>query len=291
MPLTWGTLPSVKTEPVKEMNVLKWNCLLRKWNVSPLLCRKFSLYNVTSKYTKFFLGGLYDWHNQCAFWSYVYVCVCVCVLLHLKWLLGLMGSGILWIILDSLVSFPLCLPLSSKLIHLVFLTSHGWWFFSWEKKLATPWRSSSDCKTDFPEARALQLPSTPWTPEPWSLFLCNKQWIQWWETAWTSDAWRPHKECTSTACQASGTQEFHIRFWKTRGLLHVSVGFLYIWISLQLMWLTFHLLKSSLRRWSEWVPNVPLQIDYLLGLQPRWTTRLLPTSGSSGPSCPRKTTK
>jgi hypothetical protein len=221
----------------------------------------------------------------------VCVCVCVCVLLHLKWLLGLMGSGILWIILDSLVSFPLCLPLSSKLIHLVFLTSHGWWFFSWEKKLATPWRSSSDCKTDFPEARALQLPSTPWTPEPWSLFLCNKQWIQWWETAWTSDAWRPHKECTSTACQASGTQEFHIRFWKTRGLLHVSVGFLYIWISLQLMWLTFHLLTSSLRRWSEWVPNVPLQIDYLLGLQPRWTTHLLPTSGSSGPSCPRKTTK
>jgi len=131
MPLTWGALPSVKTEPVKGMNFLKWNCLLRTWNMSPLLWRKFSLYNVTSKYTKFFLGGLYDWHNQCAFWSYVYVCVCV--LLHLKWLLGLMGSGVLWIILDSLVSFPLCLPLSSKLIYLVFLTSHGWWFFSWEK--------------------------------------------------------------------------------------------------------------------------------------------------------------
>lgn len=241
MPLTWGALPSVKTEPVKEMNFLKWNCLLRTWHVSPLLWRKFSLYNVTSKYTKFFLGGLYDWHNQCAFWSYVYVCVCV--LLHLKWLLGLMGSGVLWIILDSLVSFPL----SSSLLQtdlFSFLNIPWMVIFLLGKKLATPWRSSSDCKTDFPEARALQLPSTPWTPEPWSLCLCNKQWIQWWETAWTSDAWRPHKECTSSACQASGTQEFHIRFWKTHGLLH-----------------------------------------------PRWTTHLLPTSGSSGPSCPRKTTK
>ncbi len=221
-----------------------------------------------------------------------HMCMCVCVCITpsevIAWSYGK------WCLMNNLRFTCFFSSLSSSLLQtdlFGFLNIPWMVIFLLGKKLATPWRSSSDCKTDFPEARALQLPSTPWTPEPWSLCLCNKQWIQWWETAWTSDAWRPHKECTSTACQASGTQEFHIRFWKTHGLLHVSIGFLYIWISWQLMLLTFHLLTSSLRSWSEWVPNVPLQIDYLLGLQPRWTAHLLPTSGSSGPSCPRKTTK
>lgn len=58
--LTLGALPSVKTDPVKERNFLKWNFLLRKRNVPPRdPLTKISLCNITSKYTENFLEGLY----------------------------------------------------------------------------------------------------------------------------------------------------------------------------------------------------------------------------------------
>ncbi len=71
--------------PVKERNFLKWNFLLRKWNVPPRdPLTKISLCNITSKYTENFLEGLYvhaNWQSTMiinllrVWWRRVYLLV------------------------------------------------------------------------------------------------------------------------------------------------------------------------------------------------------------------------